>query len=84
MFTDLAVLARVAVRTGTVVLVRFCVHTRPSVLAGSVGAAVVQICARQDSCELKLALPAQKLSLVVTEFQPDRVIDRLKDKQPGS
>lgn len=47
MFTDLAVLARVAVRTGAVVLIRFRVHAGPSVFAGSVGAAVVQVCTQQ-------------------------------------
>lgn len=43
-FTNLAVLPGIAVRAGTVVLIRLCVHTCPSVLTGSVGPTVVQIC----------------------------------------
>lgn len=43
-FTDLAVLAGIAVRAVAVVLVWLRVLTRGSVLAGLVGAAVVQIC----------------------------------------
>lgn len=47
-FTDLAVLARVSVGAVAVVLVRLRVLTRGAVLAGLVGAAVVQICVKHS------------------------------------